>query len=356
MKKIILYICLLTIGTIHAQNENFEDRVKEISRKIERITLKEKSFLKDKVKEIQQQEEKNEITKEQAKIFKLEAATFHAELIEKKIEPLQKQLEDLVQKQVEQNINNFSTPKEAISESIKIDKNEGEISIHKKFKYNSKKHSSKKTTTQFVLAYGINNIINNHQIKSLDNSEYKFWKSHFYEMGWSFKTRLAKDASKVYLKYGGSFVWNYLRAKDNKYQQVNGNVTTLQVHPQDLSKSKFRNVYLNFPMHLEFDFSNNHKNEDGTKRDRTHKSVRIGLGGYAGVKLSTKQSLKYENNIGHTVTEKQKGDFNTSNFTYGLSSYIAYKSLGLYAKYDLSPLFKDTETRNISIGLRCDFN
>ncbi|WP_139959382.1 hypothetical protein [Flavicella sediminum] len=356
MKKTILYLCLFTIALVQGQNENFEDRVQEISRKIERITLKEKSFLKDKIKEIQQREENNEITNAEAKTLKLAAATMHAEKIETQVEKLQIELEELVQKQVAKNITDSNRSETNLPESIKVDKEEGEIIFRKKFKYKSEKANSKRTTSQFIFAYGINNTIEDHQIISLNHSDYNFWKSHFYELGWTYKTRLSKNASKVYLKYGASFVWNYLRAVDNTYQVKNGDLTHLQTHASDLSKSKLRNTYLNFPAHIEFDFSENKRNEDGTKKDRTHQSLRIGLGGYAGIKLGTRQYLKYQNEAGHAVTEKQKGDFNTNNFTYGLSSYIAYKSLGLYVKYDLAPLFNETEIRNISIGLRCDFN
>ena len=41
---------------------------------------------------------------------------------------------------------------------------------------------------------------------------------------------------------------------------------------------------------------------------------------------------------------------------YGLSAYVGYKSTSLYVKYDLNPLFKNSETRNISMGIRLDLN
>lgn len=41
---------------------------------------------------------------------------------------------------------------------------------------------------------------------------------------------------------------------------------------------------------------------------------------------------------------------------YGLSTYLGYKSTSFYVKYDLNPLFIDTETRNISLGICFDFD
>jgi hypothetical protein len=53
-----------------------------------------------------------------------------------------------------------------------------------------------------------------------------------------------------------------------------------------------------------------------------------------------------------------KGDFNSSNFIYGLSAYIGYKETSLYVKYDLNPLFRDNAVKqnNVSLGVRFDFN
>ena len=58
------------------------------------------------------------------------------------------------------------------------------------------------------------------------------------------------------------------------------------------------------------------------------------------------------------LTERIRGDFNTSNFIYGLSTYIGYKETSLYLKYDLNPLFTDNAVKqnNVSLGLRFDFN
>lgn len=56
--------------------------------------------------------------------------------------------------------------------------------------------------------------------------------------------------------------------------------------------------------------------------------------------------------------KKQKGDYNVNNFIYGLSSYVGYKEISLYLKYDLNPIFKNNaiDENNISLGIRFDFN
>jgi hypothetical protein len=151
-------------------------------------------------------------------------------------------------------------------------------------------------------------------------------------------------------------MYNNLRPTDNRNFVVNGNQTNLVVNPVDLKDSRFRNVHLVAPVHLEFDFSGKKMKED-KPFFKTHQSFRLGVGGYAGINLKSKQIIKYDDND-LKATEKTRGDFNTTNFIYGLSSYIGYKETSLYLKYDLNPLFKDNAVKqnNVSLGLRFDLN
>jgi hypothetical protein len=153
-------------------------------------------------------------------------------------------------------------------------------------------------------------------------------------------------------------MYNNLRPTDNRYFEKNGNQTELVTSSVNLDESRFRNVYLTAPLHLEFDFTPKKLSKDGTKTYfKTHESVRLGIGGYAGVRIKSKQILNYEaDDI--KIKERQKGDFNVSDFTYGLSAYLGYRAASLYVKYDLNPMFKhnNIDQNNVSLGIRFDFN
>jgi hypothetical protein len=154
-----------------------------------------------------------------------------------------------------------------------------------------------------------------------------------------------------------SVMYNNLRATDNRYFVKTGNETYLQTASIDLDESRFRNVFLVAPVHLEFDFSGKKIDKEGNSYFKTHDSFRLGIGGYGGVRVKSKQILKYEEN-GHNVKNKEKGDFNVSDFTYGLSGYIGYGQTSLYVKYDINPMFKNNniDQNNVSLGIRFDFN
>jgi hypothetical protein len=152
-------------------------------------------------------------------------------------------------------------------------------------------------------------------------------------------------------------MYNNLRATDNRYFEKNGAQTDLLTSSVHLDESRFRNVYIMVPMHLEFDFTKKEIRDDADYF-RTHKSWRVGLGGYAGFRIKSKQILCFDDANGNGVEQKTKGNYNVNDFNYGLSTYVGYESTSLYLKYDLQPLFENNpvDQNNISLGLRFDFN
>lgn len=151
-------------------------------------------------------------------------------------------------------------------------------------------------------------------------------------------------------------MYNNLRPTDNRLFVDNGSQTDLVANPLDMKESRFRNVNLVLPVHLEFDFTKSEV-RDGKAVFRTHKGLRYGIGGFVGVNVKSKQIVKYDIND-YKSSEVTKGSFNTNDFIYGLSTYIGYKETSLYLKYDLNPLFKDNviDQNNISLGIRFDLN
>ena len=136
-----------------------------------------------------------------------------------------------------------------------------------------------------------------------------------------------------------------------------GEETILTEFPLSLDKSKFRTDNLVIPLHFEFGPYNKVEREDGFVRYYTRNKLKIGVGGYAGVNLSARQKLKYDED-GEDVKLKIKDDYNVNRFVYGLSGYVGWRGAALYLKYDLNPLFKDNpvEQRNVSLGLRFDMD
>ncbi len=353
MNKTTIYLGLvlcLFINIVKAQ-ETFESKAKMIATKIELITKEEKAALKTEVEAVNEQLQSGTINSKQADEKKMQLAEVRAKNIETRVNAVQEELKTLVQDKVDGKIEGEYTPN---SFEITYNKSKGK----NKEKYIKKRDSianlsERRTTSQFVFAAGFNNLVTNEQAA---HSDYRYFGSHFYEWGVTGNSRIFKNANLLHFKYGLSVMYNNLRPTDNRSFVTDGNQTNLEVNAIHLEDSRFRNVYLVAPIHLEFDFSGKKIRNDKTIF-KSHQSWRVGLGGYAGLNLKSKQILEFDAN-GNDVKTREKGDFNVTNAIYGISTYIGYKQTSLYVKYDLNPLFKDNaiNQNNISVGIRFDFN
>ncbi|MFL9845691.1 hypothetical protein [Flavobacterium rhizosphaerae] len=347
MKTINFYVvgllCLFTTG-LFAQ-ETFEEKAAAIARNIQQITKQEKDSLKAEVEAVNQLLENNEITKDEADERKQEYAEKRAANIETRVAVEQQKLDELVQDKVDGKVESKSNTTTILG--IKVNHTEND-SVKVEKDYN-------RTTSQFVFALGLNRLMTDGEI---DDENFKN-SSDFYEWGVALNTRIFKDNNLLHFKYGLSLQYNNLRPTNNRIFAVDGKQTVLIDDPKGrtFKTSKLRYVNLVIPAHLEFDFGAKKVNGDKTYYP-VQKSVRIGIGGYAGINVKEKQKLVFDNDNGNKVKEKTKGNYHVNDFVYGVSAYVGYSSFSLYAKYDLQPVFSNNQIdqNNLSLGIRFDFN
>lgn len=365
MRNLTIYasLTLCLIASKMVGQETFEKRAKDIAIKIENITNEEKETLKKDVDGINSQLQSGSITLEQADFKKQQLAQARATSIENRVALVQEELRSLVQEKVDGKINDSlklpnkrfqlvvgGSGRDNIGNTTEIN-----LTTMKTYRgqMEKEKRLTKRTTSQFVFAAGINNVVTNGNVT---NSDFRYWGSHFYEWGLTYNTRILKNQNLLHFKYGFSVMYNNLRATENRIFVVNGNQTSLEVNPISLDDSRFKNVNLVFPVHLEFDFTKP-KSKDGKTYFKTHESFRLGLGGYLGTNLKSKQYINYTVSSFETETVT-KADFNSPDLIYGLSGYLGYGATSLYLKYDLNPLFASNlvKQNNVSLGFRFDFN
>lgn len=342
--------------------KTFEDRAEHISIGIKSDILEEKELLKKEIEAVDKQLLEGTITKTQAEEQKIKLAGIRAKHIESKVAERQKSLSKLAEEEIEGKLPEKARKKTRLTMG---GNNSPKSNIGKNYDFifpamktydgqeDKDRQQNKRTSSQFVFAVGANNLITDGVVA---NSDFKYGKSRFYEWGFTFNSRIIPNHNLLHAKYGLSLMYNDLRPADNKYFVDNGSQTVLEINPLHQDDSRFRNVNLVVPLHLEFDFTKP-KVEDGKTYFKSHNSFRLGIGGYFGANLKSKQVIKYDID-GYKSREVTKGNFNTNDFIYGLSTYVGYKATSLYLKYDLNPLFKDNPVKqnNVSLGLRFDFN
>jgi len=355
MQNIIKYVFLIAIAIstqfIQAQEATNNEKIEILKEQKDKITSEEKDFLKKEVELIIKRFENGEITNEQAELLKKEAAKKRALNIENRTAIIDNKIALLKRNENGYNAKTIKGEKTILRIGSSEDSGDDFIFIGNPDNDKPKKYD-RRTYSDFVLAFGLNNAII--EGEKLDDSPYKFGGSRFLELGLAWKTRVFNESNFVRFKYGFSFQINGLKPTDNQYFVENGSETNLEVSPNDLKKSKLNITNLVVPIHFEFGPSKKTVN-DNYFRYNTYNKFKFGIGGYAGFNVGTRQKLKYSVN-GEREKDKIKSDYNTSNLVYGLSSYIAFRNVAIYAKYDLSPLFKDQaiEQNNVSLGLRFD--
>lgn len=354
--KFLVVIALVFAGQqMTAQETINQDQIDRLKAQREYIENSEKDALKREVEAINERLDNDEISLEEATQLKKELAEKHALNIENRLAIIDNRIALL-----ERNEHvDYDTGANLEGFVLEIGKNEdsdvydiGSIYIgpHEKRK---PRVYDRRTTSDLVFAIGFNNAIIEGQ--SLNDSPYKIGGSGFVELGWAWKTRVFKNTNAMRIKYGLSFQWNKLDIKDNLYFTETNDVVTLEEFPINLKKSKFRTTNLVVPIHFEFGPSKKIEREDYF-RYSTYRKFKIGVGGYGGFVLQSLQKLKYTED-GQKQKDKFK-NYNTNNFVYGVSGYISWGNVGIYAKYDLSTIFKDQaiDQNNISLGIRFDMD
>lgn len=354
MQNITKYVLLIAIAFstqfMNSQdtNNNNNIRIKILKEQKEKITTEERDFLKIEVENILKRLTNGEINEEKATSLKAAAAKKRALNIENRTAILDNKIALL-----ERNENGYyDNDGETSIAGFSIGGNKGTLVGIKTKGNNKPKKYDRRTYSDLVMAFGFNNAIV--EGEKLDDSPYKFGGSRFFELGWAWKTRVFNKSNFVRFKYGFSFQINGLKPTDNRYFVQNGDETNLTTFTEDLKKSKINITNLVMPIHFEFGPSKKTV-KDNYFRYNTYNNFKIGIGGYAGFNVGTRQKLKYTAN-GEKVKDKIKRDYNASNLVYGLSSYVAFKNVAVYAKYDLSPIFKDQTIKqnNVSLGIRFD--
>ncbi|MFD2822080.1 hypothetical protein ACFS5M_00260 [Lacinutrix iliipiscaria] len=354
-KYVIGIILVCATQFVSAQDNPNSLKIEALEATKERVKTEEKEFLKEAVEDINARLDNGDITNEEAETLKQAEAKKRALNIENRIAIIDNKIALLerneeVTSEVGANLDGFKIQIGKGEDSYEFDK--GGIYIGPENKSIPKIYD-RRTSSDLVFAIGFNNAIIEGQ--SLSDSPYKIGGSGFVELGWAWKTRLLKNTNAVRVKYGVSVQWNKLNIKDNQILTETDGEVSLEESPLDLKKSKFRTTNLVVPIHFEFGPSKKIV-RDTYFRYSTFNQFKIGIGGYAGVNIASMHKVKYKLD-GDREKDKER-DLNTTPFVYGLSSYVSFGNIALYAKYDLSPLFKDQtiDQNNISLGLRFDLD
>lgn len=207
-------------------------------------------------------------------------------------------------------------------------------------------------TAMPYLAMGVGNVAID---GAFANSEFGYLRSNYVEFGVAVRVPFSKTNNKWGVRYGLGFKYNGLATTQNNEFTLNGNQTVTAPSSKELRNNYtyLRNTYITVPISLDFTTSTKTYNQ-ANRKFITKTGVNLGIGGYVGYNINSKQHVRYNNTDGYKIYEQQKGNWNVTDFQYGVTAYAGTDQIKLVFKYDLNPVFKSNsvDQNYWSLGLQ----
>lgn len=338
LKPLIVIFFLMYLIPTFAQSELIVDVLKvennpdiqKLENQKEKVSEIEKNLLKKKVRQINKALENGDISEEEADLQKKTAAEKHAQNIEDQHKIIDANIALIIRNLEEDDNKAYYQHMKYLTE-----KNSHEVTDSETEK------KTRKIVGDLVLNVGFSNTIGSD--KSIGD-DFSLGGSRFVDLGYEWNRGLTKN-NFLRLRYGFSFQFNGLSAVDNQFLVKDENK---QVHLEEfdikLKKSKLRVDNLVLPVYLELGPANKYGYANKFK---------VGVGGFVGFNLKNVQKLKYKEE-GYRVRKKDYFNSQTEDLIYGLGAYLGYGSWGLFARYNINPLFKHNpvKERVIAAGIR----
>lgn len=204
--------------------------------------------------------------------------------------------------------------------------------------------------SHLILDLGLNALVNQKQYLSPSGQpealDLRTEGSRYLNLGVNWDARLGGKHSPVSLTLGPEFSFNnYMLSGNNRWVNANGRTDVVRdTEGRQLQKTKLATSSVNLPLLLRLQLHDS----------RYRQTFVLSAGGFVGYRIKSWTKLKYTND-GTTYKPKDEGSYNMENFLYGLQGTIGYRSLELFAKYNMNGLFKANvgpDTQVVSFGVR----
>lgn len=196
------------------------------------------------------------------------------------------------------------------------------------------KKSSIFNRRDFGLYLGLNNYTNTQNLPELNNLQ-----SRFVALQWRKNHRLITGGQvDLAMATGWELGWNNLMFNDNiRVARLQDGTTDFVDAGRTLDKSKLTTFNFNVPLMLQIGFKES--------------NWRLGVGAYGGVRLDSYTKTKDSEN----GTKRNHGAYNLNKFHYGLAAEMGRSDFAIFARYEMTPMFRDGNGVNgnmVSFGVR----
>ncbi|MDF9797668.1 putative FlaG/YvyC family protein [Catalinimonas alkaloidigena] len=237
---------------------------------------------------------------------------------------------------LEEKVERLERELDRLSESIEDKKYED-----RDVKFN-KKHKSG-TSSTFIFEFGLNNYLSNGKFPSDESELYSVNPivSWYVSLGGMNSTHIAGPLS---IDWGANVSWYNFKFENERtrIEKLDDGVFFYEDPTPDISpiKSKLVVPYLNVSLVPMFIFGKNRSSDWEPFSYHENDGFRIGLGMYAGYRLGPHSKAVYKND-GDRRRDKDWNSFYLNSWRYGARLQMGFKSIDIFANYDLNKLFAE---------------
>ncbi|NIF07300.1 PorT family protein [Chryseobacterium sp. Tr-659] len=293
-----------------------KEKVEEYATKINTIIQEEKKLMEAELEVLKARNlDKSDFDREKAQI-----ADRYSEKMDKRIEDLGFDLDDVIQKQVRYSLlNTDAASKEELKEKLL-----------KKFRPNR--------SISGYFSYGIMTLTNDLPDNGLDKN---LGYSNNLEFGVKLNYQLSRTSPWA-ITSGLGFSWRTVRVDNNMYFTRLGNQgVSLVQNEESLDKSKLRTGYIMIPLGIQYNFSRLKNAGMDVQYRNSHNGFKIGANVYGGARMSTNNIIK-----GNNGETRDRSNYDVNPFIYGAQLTFSYNSFSVFVKKDFSNFFKDSHFKN----------
>lgn len=204
------------------------------------------------------------------------------------------------------------------------------------------------TESTYAISFGYNFIDGD----NLGIDDFSYSNNNFFSLAKIYKTQLNKSHT-VRLSYGLAFQNHKTELNANRVFSVGSADTQIVGLGRDVDKAIFRQSQLIVPVHFEFGGAKRTDCEDGRVRFSEEGKFKIGIGGFAGLNLSSRVKIK-EDIEGRTIKNTATNAFDNNVFVYGLDAYVGVGGAALFARMNMNDIFKtgSVDGQYVAFGIR----
>lgn len=207
---------------------------------------------------------------------------------------------------------------------------------------------------------GFNNYLQNDALP--EGEDYRLKPFGSYTLGVNFigKTNVLGP---LFLEWGPGLSYHQFRMEEPSFRirKDADQVAFEQIQGVEALKSQFNATYINFSLMPSIDlgwFGGKKKRRFyGDWRGYSSRSVRMGLGGYAGYRVGSRSRFEYKEG-GNKNKDIERSDYYLNSWRYGIKAQVGWRGIDLFATYDLNPLFasnrgpgNNAELNTITFGI-----